>query len=58
MLAKPKPMNLIAAVDANFAIGKGNDLPWRLPKEYAHFVRETTRTSQPDRVNAVIMGRR
>ncbi|KAI6183136.1 Dihydrofolate reductase [Aphelenchoides bicaudatus] len=55
---KPKPMNLIAAVDANYAIGKGNDLPWRLPKEYAHFVRETTRTSEPNKINAVIMGRR
>ncbi|KAI6230158.1 Dihydrofolate reductase [Aphelenchoides fujianensis] len=57
-LGKPKPMNLIAAVDAKFAIGKNNDLPWRLPKEYAHFVRETSRTSAPDRMNAVIMGRR
>lgn len=58
MSIKAKPMNLIAAVDANYGIGKSNDLPWRLPKEYAHFVRETTRTKHPDRVNAVIMGRR
>ncbi|KAI6198057.1 Dihydrofolate reductase [Aphelenchoides besseyi] len=57
-IGKPKPMNLIAAVDAKFAIGKNNDLPWRLPKEYAHFVRETKRTSDPQRINAVIMGRR
>lgn len=51
-------MNLIAAVDSNFAIGKGNQLPWRLPKEYAHFVNETTRTREPGRINAVVMGRR
>lgn len=51
-------MNLIAAVDENFGIGKDNQLPWHLPKEYAHFVRETTRTQEPNRINAVIMGRR
>jgi hypothetical protein len=58
MTIKAKPMNLIAAVDANYGIGKSNQLPWRLPKEYAHFVRETTRTKEPGRINAVIMGRR
>lgn len=51
-------MNLIAAVDLHYAIGKENDLPWRLPKEYAHFVRTTTRTQEPGKINAVIMGRR
>uniref|UniRef100_A0A915E1Q7 dihydrofolate reductase n=1 Tax=Ditylenchus dipsaci TaxID=166011 RepID=A0A915E1Q7_9BILA len=31
-------MNMIVAVDAGFGIAKNNDLPWHLPKEYAHFV--------------------
>uniref|UniRef100_A0A914DQY8 dihydrofolate reductase n=1 Tax=Acrobeloides nanus TaxID=290746 RepID=A0A914DQY8_9BILA len=54
----PLRMNLIANVDANFGIGKNNDLPWHLPKEYAHFVRETTKTLDQNKKNAVILGRK
>lgn len=32
---------LIAAVDKNFAIGKDNDLPWRLPSDLKNFKRIT-----------------
>lgn len=53
-----KPMNIIAAVDANFGIGKNNSLPWHLKEEYQHFQRQTTLTKDPNRVNALVMGRR
>jgi dihydrofolate reductase len=32
---------LIAAVAENGVIGKGNDIPWRLPSDFAHFKRMT-----------------
>jgi dihydrofolate reductase len=51
-------MNIIAAVDKNFGIGKNNQLPWNLPKEYEHFVSLTTSTNEPGKLNAVIMGRK
>ena len=51
-------MNIIAAVDKSFGIGKNNQMPWHLPKEYAHFVRLTTTTRNPDMKNAVVMGRK
>lgn len=51
-------MNLIVNVDSKFGIGRNNDLPWHLPKEYAHFVRETTNTVDPRKKNAVILGRK
>uniref|UniRef100_A0A914VTX8 dihydrofolate reductase n=1 Tax=Plectus sambesii TaxID=2011161 RepID=A0A914VTX8_9BILA len=53
-----KRMNLIAAmVDSSQGIGLQNSLPWHLPKEYAYFVKMTTRTVDPNKKNAVIMGR-
>jgi len=54
----PKPMNIIAALDTRGGIGRGNDLPWHLPKEYRHFQQTTTKCRQPGKRNAVIMGRR
>ena len=30
-------LSLIAALDRNFAIGKGNTLPWHLPDDLRHF---------------------
>jgi dihydrofolate reductase len=44
-------INIIVAVSANNVIGKGNDLPWHLPKEFKYF-KETTKGS------IVIMGRK
>jgi len=45
------PLALIAAVADNGVIGRGNDLPWRLPGDLAHFKRTTL--GKP-----IVMGRR
>ncbi|RYE25252.1 MAG: dihydrofolate reductase [Sphingobacteriales bacterium] len=34
-------MSAIAAIDKNYAIGKGNNLPWRLPEDLKFFKRMT-----------------
>lgn len=44
-------INVIVAVSANNVIGKNNDLPWHLPKEFKYF-KEVTKNS------IVIMGRK
>ena len=49
----------IAAMCFGNGIGvDGDRLPWSLPNEFAYFLRVVTRTDDPDRRNAVIMGRR
>ena len=47
----------IAAIDSSRGLGSKGDLPWHLPKDLNHFARTTKATSNPDRQNAVIMGR-
>ena len=42
---------MIAAMDQKNGIGKSNDLPWHLPSDFKHFVKET-------KGHAVIMGRK
>ena len=54
----PRQMNLIVAVDAENGISKDNSLPWHLPKEYKHFQATTIKTMDPNKINAVIMGRK
>jgi dihydrofolate reductase len=44
-------VTLIAAVGANRAIGRDNDLPWHLPEDLAHFKRTTLG-------HTLVMGRR
>ncbi|XP_022213566.1 dihydrofolate reductase [Drosophila obscura] len=50
--------NLIVAVCENFGIGLKGDLPWRLKSELKYFSRTTKRTSDPNKRNVVIMGRK
>jgi dihydrofolate reductase / thymidylate synthase len=47
----------VVAADRRLGIGRGGDLPWRLPGDLAHFKRLTTETRDPARRNAVVMGR-
>ncbi|XP_069703592.1 dihydrofolate reductase isoform X2 [Periplaneta americana] len=51
-------LNIIVAVSENMGIGLNGDLPWRLRKEMAHFAKLTKHTQDPQKKNAVIMGRK
>ncbi len=53
-----KPIHLIAAIDSKRGLGKDNDLAWHLPPDMKHFKEKTTSTQDPDKQNAVIMGRK
>lgn len=64
--SNPLRLAIIAALTRTNGIGANGTLPWRLPKEMAHFRRATLHVCQPassdtDRaspMNAVIMGRK
>ncbi|MBU1119509.1 dihydrofolate reductase [Patescibacteria group bacterium] len=47
---------LVAAVDKKNGLGKKGTLAWRLKKEMAYFTKVTTKTADPEKQNAVIMG--
>lgn len=48
---------IIAAVDKNFGIGKNRTLPWDFKKDLKHFFQVTTKTSNPNKQNLLIMGK-
>jgi len=49
-------LTLIVAATSTNGIGKGGQLPWRLPKEMAYFAKVTSAAPE-GKTNAVIMGR-
>lgn len=49
-------LTLIVAATSTNGIGKGGQLPWRLPQEMAYFAKVTS-TAPEGKMNAVIMGR-
>lgn len=51
-------INSIVACSLNNGIGKNGDLPWRLAKEMKNFSKITKTTSNPEKQNAIIMGRK
>ncbi|GAB1603367.1 dihydrofolate reductase-like isoform X1 [Argonauta hians] len=51
-------LNLIVAMCKNRGIGYKNKIPWKLKKEMAFFSLISKKTSNPDKKNAVIMGRK
>ncbi|XP_067118551.1 dihydrofolate reductase [Centruroides vittatus] len=51
-------LNVIAAACKNMGIGCDGRLPWSLKKEMAFFTRITSETNNPEKRNAVIMGRK
>lgn len=52
-----KLVHCIAAMDSKRGIGKNNDLPWRLKKEFSYFTSITKTVMAEGKQNAVIMGK-
>ncbi len=50
--------DIVAAMDLARGIGKGGQLPWRLPADLKHFKELTSTVYAPGLTNAVIMGRK
>ena len=48
---------MVAAIDSARGLGRDGDLPWHLPVDLKHFATTTKTTTDPNRQNAVIMGR-
>ena len=53
-----KPVILIAAIDNDRGIGLRGSMPWKIPGEAKYTAQRTLRTSSPDMINALIMGRK
>lgn len=54
----PKAFQLVVAATKQFGIGRNGSLPWKLPGDMAYFKHLTTKTADPNKQNAVIMGRK
>lgn len=54
----PKAFQLVVAATKQFGIGRNGSLPWKLPGDMAYFKQITTKTVDPQKQNAVIMGRK
>ena len=51
-------LNLIVAACEGLGIGLNGSLPWKLKGEMKYFARMTKTTRDPDKTNAVVMGRK
>ncbi len=51
------PFSIIVAIDEQRGIGKANSLPWHIKADMQHFKEITTKTQDPNKLNACIMGR-
>jgi dihydrofolate reductase len=49
---------IVAACGKSFGIGCNGELPWRLRSEMKYFAETTSKTKDPNKRNAVIMGRK
>lgn len=52
-----KRIYIIVATDENLGIGKNGTMPWNLKDELKYFQEVTTKTTDPNKQNMVIMGR-
>lgn len=61
-VSRPVSLIIIAVVTKSNGLGTNGQLPWRLPKEMAHFRKATNATGRngenASAINAVIMGRK
>lgn len=51
------PINMIVACDERRGIGKAGRMPWQLSADMKYFKAMTTKTVDPHKKNAVLMGR-
>jgi dihydrofolate reductase len=56
---KYKSFNIIVgAHQTNMAIGSNNKIPWKCRTDMKFFKETTTKTKDPTKINAIIMGRK
>lgn len=55
---KPTVAIIVAALRSNGGIGINGKMPWRLRKEIKYFKEVTSRTTDANNINAVLMGRK
>lgn len=53
-----RPYQVVVAATRDMGIGKEGNLPWKLPSDLRFFKEITISTSDPNKKNAVIMGRK
>eukprot|EP00891_Asterochloris_glomerata_P001392 jgi/Astpho2/1392/e_gw1.00025.31.1_t len=53
-----KMFQMVVAATQNLGIGLKGGMPWKLPGDMAYFKELTSRTIEPGKMNAVIMGRK
>lgn len=53
-----KPLSIIVATEQRGGIGIDSHLPWKISKDILFFRNKTIHTSSPEKINAVIMGRK
>lgn len=56
--AEQLTFQIVVAATRKLGIGKGGTMPWKLPGDMAYFKELTTRTADPNKQNAVVMGRK
>ena len=56
--AEQMTFQLVVAATRKLGIGKAGSMPWKLPGDMAYFKEITSRTADPGKQNAVIMGRK
>jgi len=49
---------IVAVAEKDNGIGKDGELPWKIPEDMAFFRDRTTTTSDPNKTNIIIMGRK
>ena len=49
--------DIIVATDAENGIGKDGRMPWDIPADFTYFHKKTSESGNPNKINAVIMGR-